>query len=403
MENRRKLHSNMNRRKTTEEFIEEFKSKFPNSNLDFRTTYYLGGNTKTTVICPTHGIFVIQPFNLLNTGKCPKCSKIESALASRLTNEEFLARAVKKHGDLYDYSLVNYTTCKDNIIIICKIHGSFEQNPGNHLHGNGCSICNKKKANDLRRRTNDEVEKCSRNIHGDKYDYSLVDYINHDKKIKIICPIHGMFEQSLSKHLEGFGCKKCSHEKNKQNYTLSQEEFLERATKVHNGYYNYSKSVYEAWSKKIEIICKYHGSFWQYAGHHILGRGCLECANVYNLSFGGEPLENFDRDVKIPCNVYLIKLSNYDEVFYKVGISKDLKRRFSYFERIYKVEVIKIFSSDLLTCIGLERSCLRGRKKYKPKIHFWGSTECFKEGFTDFFISLTENILPPRKLDLSLL
>ena len=120
----------------------------------------------------------------------------------------FILKSKNIHGNKYDYSLVNYVNNKTKVKIICPIHGEFEQIPNGHLSGYGCSKC----TNKFKLNTTIFIEK-SKNIHGDKYDYSLVNYINQRIKIKIICPIHGEFEQQPNKHLKGCGCKKCSESK----------------------------------------------------------------------------------------------------------------------------------------------------------------------------------------------
>ena len=73
---------------------------------------------------------------------------------------------------------VLFVTVKDKennknakIIITCKIHGDFEQKPYCHLNGNGCYMCCK----NHKLNTIEFIEK-AKLIHGDKYDYSKVDY-----------------------------------------------------------------------------------------------------------------------------------------------------------------------------------------------------------------------------------
>lgn len=123
---------------------------------------------------------------------------------------EFIVKANKKHNNKYDYSLVNYTGKKNKITIICPIHGSFEQKASLHLEGRGCRTCNTKIKGQQRRKTTDAFLKQAKEIHGDKYDYSKSIYVSAFTKIKIICHLHGEFEQEPSSHIRGFGCKKCA-------------------------------------------------------------------------------------------------------------------------------------------------------------------------------------------------
>jgi hypothetical protein len=120
-------------------------------------------------------------------------------------NNIFIEKAIKIHGDKYDYSKVNYKNSSTKIIIICKIHGEFLQIPNKHLSKSGCIECGKKNKLTLEK----FIEKAQK-IHNDKYDYSKVNYINWKTNIIIICKIHGEFQQQPNSHLQGKGCNKCA-------------------------------------------------------------------------------------------------------------------------------------------------------------------------------------------------
>ena len=121
------------------------------------------------------------------------------------TQHKFITRATHIHNNRYDYSLIEYNHSHIKVKIICPDHGIFEQTPANHLTGKGCKQC----ANKSKMIPKDVFIQQSNQIHKNKYDYSLVDYINSQHKVKIICPIHGVFEQKASAHKSGQGCKKC--------------------------------------------------------------------------------------------------------------------------------------------------------------------------------------------------
>ena len=109
-------------------------------------------------------------------------------------------------------------------------------------------------------------------IHGKKYDYSLVEYINAKTKVKIICSKHGIFEQTPDNHLQGKGCKKCAG-----NTIYSIEEIVEKFHNVHNNRYSYDNLEYRGIFSKIKINCYEHGDFFQTAKAHIDGKGCPKC------------------------------------------------------------------------------------------------------------------------------
>jgi len=185
-----------------------------------------------------------------------------------VTTEEFLSRVIRVHGDHYDYSKVQYINSQTKVEVICKIHGAFLASPHNLIKGRGCAMCAGNK-----QLTTDEFIKKARLIHGDKYDYSKVSYSTSHKKIKVICPEHGDFQQTAYHHLRGSGCPRCS------DYSrLENKDFIQRAKKIHGNKYEYSKVTYKSSREKVTIICPEHGNFQQSPSHHNSGSGCPRCA-----------------------------------------------------------------------------------------------------------------------------
>lgn len=181
--------------------------------------------------------------------------------------EKFIDRARKTHGDRYDYSKVEYVNAKTKVCIICHEHGEFWQDPSKHIKGNNCPKCARI------RKTKEDVINEFKSVHGDKYDYSKVKYVNNTTKVCIICPEHGEFWQTPKDHLRGNACSKCS------GRFMDKDYFIEKATKIHNGKYDYSKVEYEYCNKNVCIICPEHGEFWQLPSNHLKGEGCLKCAH----------------------------------------------------------------------------------------------------------------------------
>ena len=249
--------------KTTEQFIESA-NKIHNGKYDYSKVIYNGCDVKVCIICPEHGEFWQTPYNHINKKcGCSKCSRCK-----KLTTEEFIERSKKIHNGKYDYSKVEYVNNHTKVCIICPEHGEFWQTPANHLLGKGCSKCN----HGVKYSLSDFISK-AKLIHGDKYDYSKVEYVNSQTKVCIICPEHGEFWQTPSDHLFGYGCCRCIRE----NYNLSTEEFIKKAKLIHGDKYDYSKVEYSSWFKKVCIICPKHGEFWQMPAKHLIGQGCPKC------------------------------------------------------------------------------------------------------------------------------
>ena len=184
------------------EFIEKAKLKH-NNKYDYSNIEYKNNYTKIKIVCPEHGVFEQTPNSHISGCGCPICGNVK-----KLTTETFKIKAKEIHNDRYDYSLVNYINTKTKVKIICLEHGEFEQTPNSHLKGQGCSMC----GNNFKSNTTYFVEKVKL-IHGDRYDYSLVNYVNNYTKIEIICPEHGLFEPRPKNHLNGSGCPICRESK----------------------------------------------------------------------------------------------------------------------------------------------------------------------------------------------
>ena len=259
----------------TKEFIRRGLRKF-GDRFDYSKTEYKNAHEKVIITCLVegHGDFEINPSNFLTRGRCQKCGQELYSKHRTHTTEQFIVEARKIHGDQYDYSKVNYVNNNTKIIIICPIHGEFLQTPSQHLSGSGCPLC----ANNIRLTTEQFIER-AREIHGDKYDYSKVNYINANTHVKIICPIHGEFLQTPSQHLSGHGCLLCAGK-----VRLTTEQFIERAREIHGDKYDYSKVNYINRMKDVIIICPIHGEFLQRAGHHLSGVGCPRCGGSIKLT-----------------------------------------------------------------------------------------------------------------------
>lgn len=189
-------------------------------------------------------------------------------MPKRFTKEEFIEQAKAVHGDKYDYSQVKYINTVTKVCIICPEHGEFWQRPADHLKGCGCQRC----YGNNRLDNKSFIEKAKK-VHGNKYDYSKVNITGNNKtKITIVCPKHGEFKQRINDHLSGYGCPHCGN-----NFRKTTEQFIEEARKVHGDKYDYSKVEYKSAHEKVCIICPEHGEFMQQPSNHLHGANCPYC------------------------------------------------------------------------------------------------------------------------------
>ncbi|AYV75830.1 MAG: hypothetical protein Terrestrivirus3_99 [Terrestrivirus sp.] len=192
------------KRKTTERFIEQA-NKIHGKKYDYSKVVYETARDKVLMICSEHGEFSQAPYHHLEGRGCYNCN-IENR---RVGLDEFITRSNKLHNNRYDYSKVVYVNSTIKVNIICKRHGEFYQLPSSHLFGIGCYECGIiKRADACKSNKNEFVEKAKK-IHGNIYDYSNVEYIDHTTIITIKCEKHGIFSQKPVNHLQGRGCIKC--------------------------------------------------------------------------------------------------------------------------------------------------------------------------------------------------
>jgi len=264
-------------KKTQEEIINEFIQTHQNI-YDYSLVKYVNAHTKVQIICKKHGIFEQQPRAHKKGQGCPKCKISENWTPSRNQNS-FIKRANIVHNNKYDYSKTIYINTNTKIIIICPDHGEFIQLTNSHLNGRGCPKC----ANNIQKTTDDFIKQATI-IHNNKYNYSYSEYKDTSKKIKIICPIHGEFNQRPIQHLMGQGCPKCGIDTMKSKLKRNIHDFIEKCNKIHNNKYKYIDSSYINNKSLIDIECPIHGRFKQKASEHLRGYGCSKCARNKQLT-----------------------------------------------------------------------------------------------------------------------
>ncbi len=197
---------------TQEEFINKCLQIAP--QYDYSKVHYINSKTKVCIICPIHGEFWQTPNSFLSRKRmCPQCGKINRKLKLSFTLEEFINKARKIHGDKYIYSKVEYINNYTKVCIICPEHGEFWQTPREHLRNQGCPKCHLNYLHNENILTTEEFIERAIEIHGNRYVYSKVNYIDSKTKVCIICPNHGEFSQTPNSHLQGQGCPFCNQSK----------------------------------------------------------------------------------------------------------------------------------------------------------------------------------------------
>lgn len=206
-------HCANNTQLTTEEFIRRAKAVW-GDRYTYEKSVYTTSKAKVVVTCPIHGDFNTIAYDFLKGHGCPDCGIEKVKQKRRKKQVDFIAQCKAIHGNRYDYSQTVYRGKRQKITIICREHGPFEQWPGNHLNGEGCKWCKRDMQKDLFSMGRDEFIAKAQSVHGNRYDYSKVVYVNNKTNVTVICPDHGPFEVMPQDHIQKKnGCPKCQTSK----------------------------------------------------------------------------------------------------------------------------------------------------------------------------------------------
>lgn len=233
----------------------------------------------------------------------------------------FIKKAKAKHGDLYDYTLVEYAGSKNKVKIICPIegHGVFEQGAEKHYgRGHGCPKCKGKRLSKHFKTGTEDFIKKAKEKHGNYYDYSLVEYgENDDDKVKIICPIHDIFEQAPKKHLGGQGCPDCGVIKRANTQRFTADEVMDKFIIKHGDKFDYPNFEYSGIDNEIEVRCKRHDHLFNTTPYlHLKNEySCPRCAYEIIGEKGRLSQEEWVNKAKLIHG----DLYQYDDVEYITG------------------------------------------------------------------------------------
>lgn len=281
--------------KNGKKFIEKAIKKH-GDNIDFSKVEYENSKRKVCLICHKkddngneHGEYWQTPAACVRGDKCPKCGNEKRGKS--LTKSDFIKRERLTHGDKYIVDKILYKNSTTKICVICPEHGEFWQLPSAHLNGQGCPKCVGRQLS-----TEDIISKF-RIIHGNSYNYEKSIYSGAKAKLEIICHIHGSFFQTPQKHLSGQGCPKCGNARKNKERTLTFDDIVVRANKIHGNKYKYIKTDVSNLHNKLHIVCPKHGEFEQLAYDHLKGHGCSKCG--FNLSNAENEIFDFIKSLGI--------------------------------------------------------------------------------------------------------
>jgi hypothetical protein len=323
----------------------------------------------------------------------------------RYDTDSFIELATKIHKGKYDYSNVVYTQCHVKVCIVCPEHGEFWQTPAGHLRNSGCYRCAKEKMfSDSQQRRKEEFINKAVEKHGDKFDYSLVEYVNSYTAVTIKCPQHGYFQTTPSRHLckTYAGCSGCYKAGSNKEYALDLHEVNRRLSvgKELNPYIIFKGIVgeYENWTNlRVLLECERHGEYTQVANSYYRGMTCISCANEKR---GARTRESYTETHEY-ATLYLLQIQNGNESYLKVGMTTLLDRRVDQISKDIpnaRIEVVKHLTMPSGVVWDTEKRIHNSTlfSKYTPQEWFGGGTECYDisglKSFTKVFDNLSEKL-----------
>lgn len=290
-------------------------------------------------------------------------------------NDKFLKKLFDKNTHFKEGRLTFLEFLDGKEVSVQSKYGTHVVNRGDLLKGQNVTI--KSSTNKT-----EYIKNVFTEVHGSKYGYSDVEYQCMKSKVKIVCDIHGVFEQSPDSHRKGYGCSKCGYQKNMPNldYALSE---------LRNNNFDDSLSFkihcFEGNRSVLHVTCAERHEYKTTISNRLKYKyGCKECHKKY-LYISNNIKDECYKNIK--CSLYFLKFEYKGEVFYKVGISKNLRKRVQEFrsKTPYNVELIRHIETDLEDAFKREQNYLFEYKVFKhfPKYKFGGDSECFKENPTN--------------------
>lgn len=246
---------------TQEDFIKQAKEKH-GDKYDYSEVVYVNNTTPVKIYCKACDKYFEQtPKNHKKYG-CKECGRRAMIEAQRKSQEQFIKDAIAKHGDLYDYSKVDYKGDKKKVIIKCNVCGhEWSITPSNLLQGYGCPECGRRATIEKQRKSQEQFIKDAIAIHGDKYDYSKVDYQGNKEPVIIICNKCGTeFPCRPNDHLSGQnGCPECYHSKLEESVLLMLKQNNIKYEREHRQLINGHKRRYDFYLPEYNVVIECQG------------------------------------------------------------------------------------------------------------------------------------------------
>ena len=235
-------------------------------------------------ICKEHGLKRSRVNDMLNRHGCIECGKVKALEAKHSRASEHLAKLKEIHPN-YEFPNyeANFKSVIDKCEVICPNHGTFFASTHHLKKGKGCRKCGIERVASARRWTKENLlDKLKAHIPNSIYTYHVETFTGYSEKMKITCPVHGDFWQTVTNHVQGKGCKKCSSYANSQKAKVSSGELLQRCRDIHGGRDDYQEEITGV-AKLWTITCKKHGNFEQLGYVHLRGAQCPTCAGIGSM------------------------------------------------------------------------------------------------------------------------
>jgi len=362
-----------------EQAIESFIRTHGEDVYGYDNADYINNLTPIKIYCFQHKEHFTQiPKNHKKGGNCPKCIVEKMRDKYSKGKEKFVEEVIKRYGDVYDFSLVEYINTKTPVKLIHKEFGLVEVRPDALLDKSIYIHKGKKKTKSTDKETF-IIEAIK--MYGDKDDYADTNIISSKHNIDIRCKKHDItFNKSIQTYLGGWGCPSCSAENYRELRAIPKDDYYKRANEKHDNKYTYIDD-YTTLSGVVTFICEEHGKQRKNAGSHMNGYGCKKC-NIAPIKVNKRSKEGYCKLADGRSTMlYILKCSDENEKFYKIGKTfRKITKRYINSNMPYNIEVIYKYENSADFIWDLEEELHKKHKeyKYKPRQWFAGYSEAYK-------------------------